>query len=146
MRTKKINPGKPCFETRISVQVGDINYGNHVGNERYLLFAQETRIRFLQTIGCSEVKFGPYGLVLTEAHVEYFHELFYGEEMLIRLSVGEPSRASFDCFYEIIVERPSGPVTAAVIKTAMVCFDYQERKVRSIPESLKLVLADLSKG
>ena len=146
MRTKKINPGKPCFETRMSVQVGDINYGNHVGNERYLLFAQETRIRFLQTIGCSEVKFGPHGLVLTEAHVEYFHELFYGEEMLIRLSVGEPSRASFDCFYEIIVERPSGPVNAAVIKTAMVCFDYQERKVRSIPESLKLVLADLSKG
>lgn len=146
MRTKKITPGKPCFETRMSVQVGDINYGNHVGNERYLLFAQETRIRFLQTIGCSEVKFGPYGLVLTEAHAEYFHELFYGEEMLIRLSLGEPSRASFDCFYEIFVERPTGLITAAVIKTAMVCFDYQERKVRSIPEPLKTILTDCAKG
>ena len=146
MRTRKINPGPFCFETSLSVQVGDINYGNHVGNERYLLFAQETRIRFLQSIGCTEAKFGEFGLVLTEAHVEYFHELFHGDAITVKLSVSAPSRASFDCFYEIIAMRPTGMVTAAMIKTAMVCFDYSERKVRSIPEHLKQQLLQCSMG
>lgn len=146
MRVRKINPGPVCFETNIDVQIGDINYGNHVGNERYLLFAQETRIRFLQSIGCSEAKFGDYGLVLTEAHVEYLHELFHGDKLHIKLSVSAPSRASFDCFYEIIAMRPSGNVTAAMIKTAMVCFDYQERKVRSISQPMRQKLEDLSRG
>jgi acyl-CoA thioester hydrolase len=146
MRVRKIQPGPTCYETFIDVQIGDINYGNHVGNERYLLFAQETRIRFLQSIGCSEVKFGEYGLVLTEAHVEYLHELFHGDKLMIKVSVSEPSRASFDCFYEIIAMRSSGNVTAALIKTAMVCFDYNERKVRSISEPLRLKLEALSRG
>jgi acyl-CoA thioester hydrolase len=146
MRARKIVPGPTCFETTMDVRIGDINYGNHVGNERYLLFAQETRIRFLQSIGCSEAKFGDYGLVLTEAHVEYLQELFHGDHIVIRMSVGAPSRASFDCFYEVIAIRPSGKVTAAVIKTAMVCFDYQERKVRSIAEPLRQKLEELSKS
>ena len=146
MRERKIIPGPTCFETTMDVKISDINYGNHVGNERFLLFAQETRIRFLKSIGCSEVKFGDYGLVLTEAHVEYLHELFHGDNLLIRMSVGGPSRASFDCFYEVIAQRVSGNVTAALIKTAMVCFDYHERKVRSIAEPLKKKLEELSKG
>jgi acyl-CoA thioester hydrolase len=146
MRARKILPGPTCFETKMDVKIGDINYGNHVGNERFLLFAQETRIRFLQSIGCTEAKFGDHGLILTEAHVEYFHELFHGDNLLIRMSVGTPSRASFDCFYEIIALRHSGNVTAAVIKTAMVCFDYQERKVRSINDELRQKLEEFSKG
>lgn len=146
MRTKKIIAGPTCFETTLTIQVGDINYGNHVGNERYLLFAQETRIRFLQSIGCTEAKFGAFGLVLTEAHVEYFHELFHGDEIIVKLSVSAPSRASFDCFYEINTMRPSGIVCAAMIKTAMVCFDYTERKVRSIPDDLREILLQRSLG
>ena len=102
MRNKKISIPSPfCFQTEMTVQVSDINYGGHVGNERYLLFAQETRMRFLATIGCSEMHFGPFGLALTEAHVEYFHELFHGNTIRISLAIGTLSRASFDCFYLI---------------------------------------------
>ena len=102
MRNKKISIPSPfCFKTEMTVQVSDINYGGHVGNERYLLFAQETRMRFLATIGCSEMHFGPFGLALTEAHVEYFHELFHGNTIRISLAIGTLSRASFDCFYLI---------------------------------------------
>ena len=94
MRNRKISiPAPFCFQTSLTVQVSDINYGGHVGNERYLLFAQETRMRFLSTIGCSEQHFGPFGLVLTEAHVEFFHELFHGNTIRISLAIGNPSFA-----------------------------------------------------
>jgi acyl-CoA thioesterase FadM len=120
--------------------VSDINYGGHVGNERYLLFAQETRMRFLASIGCSEQYFGPFGLVLTEAHVEFFHELFHGNTIRVSLAIGTPSRVSFDCFYLIKLVKDEGEVEVATLKTSMVCFDYKERKVRSIPDDLRKTL------
>jgi acyl-CoA thioesterase FadM len=147
MRNKKITaPAHFCYKTNIDVQIGDINYGGHVGNERYLLFAQETRLRFLRAIGQSEVHFGAFGLVLTESHVEYFSELFHGDSIEIILAVTTPSRASFDCYYTITVTRNNIPVTSAVVKTAMVCFDYTERKVKSIPEELRGLLTRLAEG
>jgi acyl-CoA thioester hydrolase len=147
MRNKKITaPAHFCYKTNIDVQIGDINYGGHVGNERYLLFAQETRLRFLREIGQSEVHFGAFGLVLTESHVEYFSELFHGDSIEIILAVTTPSRASFDCYYTITVTRNNIPVTSAVVKTAMVCFDYTERKVKSIPEELRGLLTRLAEG
>jgi acyl-CoA thioesterase FadM len=147
MRNRKITIPSPfCFQTELTVQVSDINYGGHVGNERYLLFAQETRMRFLQNIGCSEMHFGPFGLALTEAHVEYFYELFHGNTIHISLAIGTPSRASFDCFYSIKLLKDGSEIESATIKTSMVCFDYKERKVRSIPDELRKILEQCANG
>ncbi len=141
---KIIIPTPVCFTTTKRVEKEDINYGGHVGNERFLLFAQETRIAFLKTIGQSETSFGPYGLILAEAHIEYMSELFEGEDLSIDLSITNPTRAAFECYYQIQTIRGGTAIKAAVIRTNMVCFDYQERKVRSIPEDLKRKLADLA--
>jgi acyl-CoA thioesterase FadM len=138
MRERKYLSGNPYFfSTEIIVQVSDINYGGHVGNERYLLFAQETRMRFLASIGCSEMKFGPFGLVLVEAGVEYLAELFHGEKIIVSLAIENITRSSFDCFYKVETERGGNMINSALIKTTMLCFDYTERKVRSIPEEIK---------
>jgi acyl-CoA thioester hydrolase len=139
-------PTPVCFTTQILAKEEDINYGGHVGNERFLLFAQETRMQFLKTLGCSELKFGSFGLILAEAHVEYMSELFLGEKIEIHLSITEPTRAAFECYYQIKTNRAGKTVAAANIRTNMVCFDYNERKVKSIPEGLKSELAKLAKG
>lgn len=139
-KNKIIVPDHTCFETAITIQVGDLNYGGHVGNECYLLFAQETRIRFLQSIGHSEMKFGPYGLVLSEASIEYLHELFHGDQILITMSISSLSRAGFDCFYTLSTQREGSRIIVAKIMTGMVCYDYSARKVRSIPEDIKAKL------
>ena len=102
MREKKLLSSNPyVYETDITVQIDDINYGGHVGNERYLLYAQETRMRFLQTIGHTEIKFGEFGIVVAEAGIEYFAELFHGEIITISISIDNISRVAFDCFYKI---------------------------------------------
>lgn len=141
---KIIIPEKTCFETSIDVQVGDLNYGGHVGNERYLLFAQETRIRFLQSLGYSEMKFGPFGLVLSEASIEYLHELFHGDNIQITMSISNISRVSFDCYYSLSIEKEGSTINIARIITTMICYDYSARKVRSIPEEIKTKLLQLA--
>lgn len=138
MREKKfLSPNPYVFKTDIQIQIGDINYGGHVGNERYLIFAQESRMRFLETLGYSEINFGPYGIVVAEAAIEYFAELFHGNTITISISIDNISRAAFDCFYKIEFSENGKTVIAALIKTNMVCFDYKERKVKSIPEDIK---------
>jgi acyl-CoA thioester hydrolase len=144
---QKINIPTPiCFSTTRRVTKMDINYGGHAGNERFLLFAQETRIAFLNTLGFSETAFGPYGLILAEAHIEYLNELFEDEILTIDLSITSPTRVAFECYYQIKTTRAGKEIKAANIRTNMVCFDYTERKVKSIPEEIKTLLSAKSKG
>ena len=138
MREKKLLSSNPyVYETDITVQIDDINYGGHVGNERYLLYAQETRMRFLQTIGHTEIKFGEFGIVVAEAGIEYFAELFHGDIITISISIDNISRVAFDCYYKIEKKLGEKTIIAACIKTNMVCYDYKEKKVRSIPEDIR---------
>ena len=146
MASKIKIPTPVCFTTEITTSASDINYGGHVGNERFLLFAQETRIRFLNSLGCSETSFGPYGLILAEAHVEYLSELFDGEKLKIELAINPPTRVAFECYFQIKTNRNNKEIKAAMIKTNMICFDYNERKVKSIPETLKSELSKLAQG
>ena len=144
MRVKKFISPKPyIYNTRITIQIGDINYGGHVGNERYLLFAQETRMRFLKTLGLSELNFGLYGLILAEAGIEYLAELFQGDEITISIAIDNITRASFDCYYSI-EKNQEKTIVAAYIKTSMICYDYTERKVKSIPEDIRKKLTELN--
>jgi acyl-CoA thioesterase FadM len=144
---QKINiPTPVCFSAERKVTTSDINYGGHVGNERFLLFAQETRIAFLKTLGFSEIAFGAYGLILAEAHIEYLNELFEEENLTIDLSITAPTRVAFECYYQIKTIRAGKEIKAAVIRTNMVCFDYKERKVKSIPDNIKNLLTAKAKG
>ena len=141
MREKKfISPNDYCYSTELLIQISDINYGGHVGNERYLLFAQEARMRFLNTLGYSEINFGPYGIVVAEASIEYFAELFHSDKIVISISLDNISRAAFDCYYKIERIQSEMNTIVACIKTNMVCYDYKERKVKSIPEDIKTKL------
>lgn len=146
MANKIIIPTPSCFSSKRTVNTTDINYGGHAGNERFLLFAQETRIEFLKTLGFTETSFGPFGLILAEAHLEYTNELFEGEELEIDLSITSPTRVAFECYYLIKTNRAGKEIKAATIRTNMVCFDYKERKVKSIPDEIKQVLHLKSKG
>jgi len=139
-------PTPVCFSAERKVTTEDINYSGHVGNERFLLFAQETRIAFLKTLGFSEISFGAFGLILAEAHIEYLNELFDEEILTIDLSITAPTRVAFECYYLIKTTRAGKEIKTAVIRTNMICFDYKERKVKSIPEDIKLLLAAKSQG
>jgi YbgC/YbaW family acyl-CoA thioester hydrolase len=139
-RNKTLPPTPVCFRIQLQVKESDINYGGHVGNERYLLFAQEARIAFLKSLGCTELKFGAYGLILAETHVEYLTELFIDESVEVHLSIAAPTRVAFECYCHVKTNRAGNSVTAANIKSNMVCFDYKERKVKSIPEEIKSLL------
>jgi YbgC/YbaW family acyl-CoA thioester hydrolase len=113
-----------------TVRVVDVNYGGHVANSAVLNFFQDARIAYLKNLGSySELDIGNQcGIILPEAHVRYKAEMFLGDNLFIGVRIKHISRSSFTMEYRI--ER-DGEVMAEG-ETALVCFDYQKRKLRRL--------------
>jgi YbgC/YbaW family acyl-CoA thioester hydrolase len=129
-------PDRFLFETEIVVRVSDLNYGGHVGNDTILTLMQEARVLFYRSLGFKdEVNIdGSVGQIISDAAVQYKAESFLGDILIIKLAIDEISKYGFDMIY-VLVNRTSGHEVARA-KTGIVCFDYERRKVASIPSIL----------
>ena len=128
-------PERYHFTATIPVRVGDLNYGNHLGNDAVLALAHEARMQFLRHHGWSETDLAGAALIMSDAAIVYKSEGFYGDRIEVHVAVQHLSRAGFDLVYRM-VNGTTGKDLAHV-KTGMLCFDYAIRKVRSLPDSFR---------
>jgi acyl-CoA thioester hydrolase len=127
-------PESFSFSTSFAVRITDLNYGSHVGNDTVLSFIHEARVRYLQSLGYSELNLEGVSLIMADAALIFKNEMYYGEELLISIQPVELSRVGFDLIYKIEKKSGGEPSVVALAKTAMVCFDYRQKKVVSLPE------------
>lgn len=121
------------FSATIPIRITDLNYGGHVGNDTILSIIHEARAQFLKSLGYSEKDFGGTGLIMGDVVINFKSELFYGDVVDAAVAAINISRASFDIVYLL----KKGEIVAAEAKTGMVCFDYEKKKVTSLPDSVK---------
>ncbi|MEO5891196.1 MAG: thioesterase family protein [Ferruginibacter sp.] len=133
-------PDNSIASVHIRVRIGDINYGNHVGNDAFVAFIHEARLQWLQQNNYTELNIDGTGLIMSGLSFEFKNESFYGEEISIIISAGEISKVSFDLFYQLTTERKNETILLAKAKTGMVCYDYENKKVAAIPQGLLKML------
>ena len=68
-------------------------------------------------------------------------ELTAGDILKVEISVGEISRAGFELYYQIHTNRNGNNILIAKAKTGMVCYNYEEKKVRELPEKFITLLS-----
>ncbi|TGN26037.1 acyl-CoA thioesterase [Empedobacter tilapiae] len=124
---------KFLFSTIIPVRITDLNYGNHLANDKVLSIIHEARIQFFQHYGYSELDFAGVSVIMGDVAIEYKNQAFYGDELLIEIGVQDFSRVSFDIIYKISTEDK----LIAKAKTGIVTFDYQQNKVVEVPQKIK---------
>jgi acyl-CoA thioesterase FadM len=129
------------FSTCVAVRITDLNYGAHVGNDSILSFIHEARVRFLQSLGYSELNLAGVGLIMSDVAIEFKKEIHYGDDVTISVAARDFSRVGFDLVYKL--EKNPGPagILLALAKTGMVCYDYSLKKVSNLPEEAKRLLA-----
>lgn len=134
-------PETYLFETELAVRVSDLNYGGHVGNDRILALMQEARVIFYRHHGFqSEVSLVEgIGQIVSDAAVIYKAEIFLGDVLTIKIAAADFSKYGFDMYYKLLNKATGKEVARG--KTGIVCFDYNSRKITSIPEQLKSILA-----
>lgn len=135
-------PEKFEFFTEIRVRIGDINYGGHLGNDSMISLIHEARLRFLIKNGFTESDIDGAGMIMADLAIQYRAEAFYDEVLIFELATDDFSKHGCDIFYRI-TNKDTGKEVARV-KTGIVFFDYQKRKIVEVPEKFKSIFAGRS--
>ncbi|HOZ52073.1 MAG TPA: thioesterase family protein [Chitinophagaceae bacterium] len=136
MRIRIAFPTPFVFETNISVRIGDINYGGHVGNDSILSILHEARLRFLKQWNFTEMNAGGYGLIMADSAIQYKGEAFHGDDLKVEIAISNQSSISFDLYYKVTTNRDHQTTNIVFAKTGMISFDYTERKIVSMSDEL----------
>ena len=133
----KINlPTDFLFSTIIPVRITDLNYGNHLANDKVLSIIHEARVQFLNHFGWNEMELGGVGIIMADVAIEYKNQAYYNDQLEISIAAGDFTRVSFDLFYQLTC----GDKVIAKVKTGIVTFDYATNKVVEVPEIVKNTL------
>ena len=135
-RIKIEMPDNYLFSTVMDVRISDINYGNHLGNDSVLSFVHEARTRFFRQYGYTEMGVEGLGIIMTDSAIVYKAEGFHGDQVQIDITVGDFNKYGCDIFY--LMTNKATAVEIAHVKTGIVFFDYDARKVVTLPEQFRL--------
>ena len=134
MRIKIEKPERYHFSTQMKVRVSDINYGNHMSNDKFLTFANQVRVEFYAAYNMHELDLLGTGSIMSDAFVNYLSEGKLNDILIIYLSVENIHRLGFDLYYRFKNESTGKDV--AMVRTCMLCYDYEQHKIAKIPSTL----------
>ncbi len=122
------------FKAELTVRTTDLNYGGHLGNDRLMSLVHEARVALLMSYGWTEMDCGGIGLIMRDTAIIFKNEAFAGDKLLFEVSMGEPSKVGFRIFNR--VTRSNDGELIALVENGMVCFNYDQRKVSSLPAAV----------
>jgi 4-hydroxybenzoyl-CoA thioesterase len=131
-RVKILFPNHINYSTEIDIRIGDINYGGHLGNDSVLSLVHESRVRFLKSIGFSEMDVDGVGIIMVDSVIVYTSEGFYGDRLRINVSVDEISNNGCDIFYRLVNANSAKEISK--VKTGIVFFDYKTKEIARTPK------------
>lgn len=123
------------FSTEVELYLSHMNYGGHLDNALLLTVVSETRARFFQSLGYTELNVEGVGIIVADAAVQYRSEAFHGEVMVVSMAATEFGKSGCDLSW-YMHEKSSGREVARG-KTGIVFFDYAVRKVTPVPEKFR---------
>jgi YbgC/YbaW family acyl-CoA thioester hydrolase len=137
-RIKITLPESYQFSCKIPVRITDLNYGGHMGNDKFLSIAHEARVQYFKSLGYTELSFAGNSFIMTDAAIEFKAEFFQGDVIAVSLGITDVSHIGFNLVYKL--QNDATSQIAAVIKTGMICFDYEKRKIVALSEKAKKAL------
>ncbi|MDP0499272.1 MAG: thioesterase family protein [Verrucomicrobiota bacterium JB022] len=133
-RPQIILPAAFDFELTLPVRLTDLNYGNHLANDRVLALVHEARVAWLHTQGLTELDLGEgVGLIQADAAVRYLSQARWGDTLRLQLAVAEMRRGGFTLAYRI--SHAASDQDVAHVQTGFAFFDYARQQVARGPQA-----------
>lgn len=132
-------------EHRLRVRYGETDQMGVVHHANYLLYMEEARTRFLESVGASyaELERRGIGLPVRRTELRFHSGARYDEELTVLTRVGRLRAASVTFEYEIRRGARGELVAGGWIELACVGLDSAERKPRPLPDDLRAILEPL---
>ncbi|AVR90184.1 acyl-CoA thioesterase [Thauera aromatica] len=128
-------PATFAFRTSIPLLISHINYGNHLDNAQLLGVVSEARVRFLKSMGYTELDVEGCGIIVADAAVQYRAEAFHGETMTVDMTAADFHEHGCDLAWRIS-DQASGREVARG-KTGIMFFDYGARQKAPVPQRFR---------
>jgi acyl-CoA thioesterase FadM len=80
------------------------------------------------------------GIIMVDAAVQYITEGFYGDILTLEVGVKDITKTGCDIVYQLTNKKTGKEI--AIVKTGIVFFDYEKRKVVPIPEEFLKVIKE----
>ncbi len=137
-RLKLELPASLPFRTVIPIRITDINYGGHLGNDSVLALLHEARVRYLTSLGYSEMNVEGSGIIMSDAQIVFSSEGKYGDDAVVEMGTGELDGTRCTMYYRV-TDRTTGREIARAV-TGIVFFDYSKKRPQPVPEAFRMRL------
>ncbi|MFN3375315.1 MAG: acyl-CoA thioesterase [Burkholderiaceae bacterium] len=130
---------KLVYETRFPVRWGDMDAMGHVNNTVYFRYLETARIDWMHSVGCHPEPNGQ-GPVIVNAFCNFYQQLAYPDEVLLKLYVGDPRRTTFETWGTM--ERANRPgVVCAAGGATMIWVDFPQQKAIDLPDWMRALVS-----
>lgn len=133
MERVKINlPARFLFSYQFTIEAADINEANHMGNERILVYANSIRAKMFDGLQLKlNDEINGYGTIVANHSIHYKSEGFLGDVITCHAGVNNITECSFDLIFQFLKNNDR---TLALLRTGCVYYEYEQRKIRPLPE------------
>jgi len=129
---------KLVFEMRIPIRWGDMDAMNHVNNTSYFRYMETCRIDWMRSIGCQPDPQGE-GPVIVNAFCNFYRQLQYPGDVLIRMFASAPGRSTFETW--VTMARADQPDTIdAAGGATTIWVDFPAQKAKTLPDWLRAIV------
>ena len=128
-------PEKFVFSTEITILINNINRGNHLSYDSLLPMMEETRIRFMRSLGYQQENVNGAAFIVADVAVVYKKQGRHGQVLKLEIAPVDFSKSGLDLVFRI-TDRDSGEEIARS-KMGVLFFDYRQQKVVAVPDEFK---------
>ena len=126
---------KKVYEMINPIRWGDMDAMGHVNNTQYFRYMETIRIDFFRSINCVPDPLGQ-GPVIVNAFCNFYKQLEYPGDMLIKMYVSDPARTTFESWCTL--ERADQPgVIYAAGGATIIWVDFPLQKAVTLPDHIR---------
>ena len=125
-----------AYRHRLSVRFRDCDAMGHVNHAVYFTYFEQGRLTFWRELTGTP---SPYTrVIIARAECDYRAPAHFGDELEVRVGIGDIGRSSFTLLYEIV--QVGSERLIATGKTVMVSYDYEKGASTPLPEATRSLL------
>jgi acyl-CoA thioester hydrolase len=125
-----------AFRHRLGVRFRDCDAMGHVNHAVYLTYFEQGRLTFWREVTGSP---SPHTrVIIARAECDYRSPAQFGDELEVRVGIGEIGRSSFTLIYDIVHIVSDRLIASG--KTVMVSYDYEKGSSVPLPPATKELL------
>jgi acyl-CoA thioester hydrolase len=125
-----------AYRHRLSVRFRDCDAMGHVNHAVYFTYLEQCRLTFWRELTGTP---SPHTrVIIARAECDYRAPAHFGDELEVRVNIGEIGRSSFTLVYEIVQAGSDRLVASG--KTVMVSYDYAAGASVPLPAATRRLL------